>query len=307
MPEELRLARSSHFTPKDAGYEEFRAAQCAERGARALTDQGHAPEAPLLLAHSAVVLAARAAIALDPDPSPPPRHEPQLWERFAATELARAALGGLAESRRVHLRKAIEDGELGLLALAPEDRVTRLRALEEAARALVSALEHCADSPRRVQLTRFLRIGTVSLAALLVAGLVAVLVQRASRTNLALGATVTASSQENPTRYPAAGLTDGNRREIGVYTKKERDPWVSIDLGSAKHFTLVEITNRDRSQGKAVPLVVEVSQDGKTWTEFDKRQDTFSTWTAEGDATARYVRLRHPGKSQLHLNEVAVY
>jgi hypothetical protein len=70
----------------------------------------------------------------------------------------------------------------------------------------------------------------------------------------------------------------------------------------------VEIKNRTDCCGdRAVPLVVEVSQDDKTWTQVARREAEFADWTAKFPKTkARYVRLRVARVAMLHLDEVKI-
>jgi len=92
------------------------------------------------------------------------------------------------------------------------------------------------------------------------------------------------------------------------HTTQEPNPWVEIDLGAVKPVRLVEVRNRvDCCQQRAVPLVAELSKDRKTWTEVARRDTDFSTWTANFPRTsARYVRLRAPRITMLHLEKVVV-
>jgi hypothetical protein len=56
-----------------------------------------------------------------------------------------------------------------------------------------------------------------------------------------------------------------------------------------------------------VPLVVELSGDGQSWTEVARRRELFYEWTAWFSARqARYVRLRADHPSALHLGSVQI-
>ena len=58
----------------------------------------------------------------------------------------------------------------------------------------------------------------------------------------------------------------------------------------------------------AVPLVLEVSDDGASWREVIRRPDVFATWYPTFPAQkARYVRLRVDRISTLHLEAVRVH
>jgi hypothetical protein len=64
---------------------------------------------------------------------------------------------------------------------------------------------------------------------------------------------------------------------------------------------------RDGGAERAVPLILEVSNDGKSYRKVAERTRPFSTWNAKFESTdARYVRLRSPRKTMLHLERVSV-
>ncbi|HEX3597790.1 MAG TPA: hypothetical protein VHU80_21930, partial [Polyangiaceae bacterium] len=69
------------------------------------------------------------------------------------------------------------------------------------------------------------------------------------------------------------------------------------------------IDNRQDGEGaRAVPLIAEVGDDGQHFRQVARREDEFSTWSPSfPSVTARYVRLRVPRRSMLHLEEVDVY
>jgi len=92
------------------------------------------------------------------------------------------------------------------------------------------------------------------------------------------------------------------------HTQEERNPWVEFDLGSVVSVRRVEVRNRADCCGeRAIPLVVELSTDRQSYSEVARADDAFSEWIAKFSAQpARYVRLRVPRKSMLHLEAVAV-
>src|SRR4029078_11522553 len=93
-----------------------------------------------------------------------------------------------------------------------------------------------------------------------------------------------------------------------VHTEEEAEPRIEMDLGSAHTVSGVFVKNRDDCcRDRAVPLVVELSTDRKTWRLIARRVDAFSTWTESfSSVRARYVRLRVERKSVLHLEKVEV-
>jgi hypothetical protein len=81
-----------------------------------------------------------------------------------------------------------------------------------------------------------------------------------------------------------------------------------VDLGDPKRFTRVDVQNRlDCCRERAIPLVVEVSDDEASWTEVARKDEPFAHWTAHfAMRQARYVRLRVARKSYLHLEAIAI-
>jgi hypothetical protein len=92
------------------------------------------------------------------------------------------------------------------------------------------------------------------------------------------------------------------------HTEQENNPWVEYDLGAPKPIHRVEVANRsDCCDDRAIPLVVELSNDRTNWTEVARRDSEFQSWTAKfATKTVRYVRLRVPRVTALHLKEVVV-
>ena len=99
------------------------------------------------------------------------------------------------------------------------------------------------------------------------------------------------------------------RTSIFFHTREEEQPWVEMDLDAPTKFSSVSVRNRtDSLQERAVPLVLEVSDDRQSWRQLAQRQDFFNVWTPSFDAvSARYVRLRATRKTFLHLEAVQVH
>jgi hypothetical protein len=96
--------------------------------------------------------------------------------------------------------------------------------------------------------------------------------------------------------------------DIFFHTLPQNEPWIDFDLGSVKTIKRVDVRNRsDCCSERAVPLIVEISKDDKTWVQVARRDTDFSGWSANFPAQkARYVRLRVPRSTTLHLEDVAV-
>jgi hypothetical protein len=161
----------------------------------------------------------------------------------------------------------------------------------------------------RVLVQRLLRLGVVALAVLGVMLAVNAVVQRAIRgPDLAAGKSWRSSSKAFDCN-PAEKSCGGTHTSIFFHTLLEANPWVEIDLGSRKKFRRVQIENRDDCcEDRAVPLVVETSNDANEFREIARRTDPFSEWDATfAPVTARYVRVRVDGTTYLHLAHVGVH
>jgi hypothetical protein len=99
-----------------------------------------------------------------------------------------------------------------------------------------------------------------------------------------------------------------SNHEYLFHTQEEENPWFEIDLKAPTQFARVEVVNRrDCCPERAAPAIIEVSTDQKRWKEVSRRSDSYSKWTAKfAPTTARYVRVRVPRRSILHLASVAV-
>jgi len=142
-------------------------------------------------------------------------------------------------------------------------------------------------------LALFLIVGSVTLVTLIVAA--------TTGPDLAAGKPWHASSN-NP------GVPKASDNEYLFHTNDEESPWFEVDLQTRTQFAKVEVTNRrDCCPERAAPAIIEVSDDQKTWKEVSRRSDSYSKWTAKfAPVTARYVRVRVPRRSTLHLASVAV-
>jgi hypothetical protein len=92
------------------------------------------------------------------------------------------------------------------------------------------------------------------------------------------------------------------------HTDPQDNPWIEFDLGKPTGVHRIDVENRDDCcQDRAIPLVVELSNDRTSWKEVARRDKDFSTWVARFPATrARYVRLRVPRSTTFHLHAVAI-
>ncbi|HYQ00895.1 MAG TPA: discoidin domain-containing protein [Polyangiaceae bacterium] len=99
------------------------------------------------------------------------------------------------------------------------------------------------------------------------------------------------------------------KTDILFHTALEKNPWFEYDFGAPIAFSSLTIKNRsDYGQDRTVPLVVEVSNDDKSFTEVAKREAVFDVWKPSFPTQhARYLRLRIPRDSMLHLEAIKVH
>lgn len=157
--------------------------------------------------------------------------------------------------------------------------------------------------------TMWLRSGLVLGACLVVAALVNSVVQVALRPkNLAEGKPWRTSSSALSC-VPAEHNCGGTKTDILFHTQEEESPWFEIDLGAATSISAATVRNRtDCCQDRAIPLVLEVSDDTTTWREVARRDAAFVTWNADFPTqTTRYVRARGLKRTILHLDGVLVH
>jgi F5/8 type C domain len=107
---------------------------------------------------------------------------------------------------------------------------------------------------------------------------------------------------------PENGECNGYPTRLAFHTNEDSSPWYQIDLQQPQRVSRVWIRNRsDSSQIRAVPLVVEVSNDGVTFTSVARKDAKFSEWMATfPPVSTRYIRVRVDRKSYLHLEAIRV-
>jgi hypothetical protein len=234
--------------------------------------------------------------------------QPSIREVFAAArdEVART---GLSAEELTQVRAALIDKTFVETA---DDRSEVQESDTQLSQSFVRALiEHNAageDQVGNLLVQRAWRSGVALL--LLVVGLFAAKlgIESAVRgPDLALGKAWRASSQQFAC-HPKDAECGGTQTSIFFHTEEEDSPWYEVDLGTPQTIARVEVTNRDDCcLERAVPLVVEVSDDRKKWRTVARRADSFREWEGKfAPLKARYVRLRVDRHSILHLAKVSV-
>jgi len=92
------------------------------------------------------------------------------------------------------------------------------------------------------------------------------------------------------------------------HTDDQDNPWVEIDLGSAKTVHRIEVNNRtDCCSERAIPAVVEVSVDHTKWSQVGRHDDEFRSWAIKFQPRqVRYVKVSVPRRTTFHLKSVKV-
>ena len=182
----------------------------------------------------------------------------------------------------------------------------------EIVRRVGNELLHRATAPRReidaIRVVRLARIGVLlGFLGLICFGGYKGVVAATLPPDIAKGRPWTTSSTY-PNFSPQEHTCDGTETYVIFHTREEENPWFQIDLGSVQNIKRIDVRNRmDGLRERAVPLIAEVSEDGRTWREVAKRTTVFDTWTAKFAPTkARYVRLKALRRTFLHLENVAV-
>jgi hypothetical protein len=185
-----------------------------------------------------------------------------------------------------------------VLALAREAHERALTTLETTVREVSTLV-------RRQQVA----LGTLVLMVCLVSSVAGrLLMIHSAPTDLAAGKPFTLSSKWADC-HPEQNECGNFPTRIAFHTLSEQSPWYQVDFGAPTSFSSATIVNRqDMAMPLAVPLVLEVSDDGKTFREVARHTEVFTTWWATfPPQTARYFRARVDRLSTLHLEAVRVH
>jgi F5/8 type C domain len=219
-----------------------------------------------------------------------------------------AVLAGIAdhEMELEKLQQAMGSTFVELAEASLEAQSTNEQLLRRAASRLITNAERVPWQLEWSKLKRVTRLGLLVFLCLFAVASVVVLWP--APLDLAKGKPWHASSSMfecHPEKSECAGATT----DILFHTKEEQNPWFEYDFGAPLAFSSLTIRNRaDYGPERAVPLVVEVSNDDKKFTEVARRVDSFSTWKPSFPRqTARYLRLRVDRVSMLHLEAVKVH
>jgi hypothetical protein len=187
-----------------------------------------------------------------------------------------------------------------------EDRRATAELLRRSATRLITSCESVSWQVEWLKLRRLSRIALG--VALCLAPFALAFVFWPKKPDLAKGKPWHASSSLAEC-HPAKSECGGVTTDIFFHTREESNPWFEYDFYAPLGFSSLTIRNRsDCCPERAVPLVVEVSHDDRTFHEIARRNDPFSTWSPHFPTQhARYLRLRTARVSLLHLEAVEVH
>jgi hypothetical protein len=229
-----------------------------------------------------------------------------LWSQLDSALLERVA--GPAENAH-EIVELVEAGSfIEPWQLAKEQQVLRARELGRVARVLLDELEWPARARDALWLQRLLRLGLLGVLAAVVLVLVGWRMNSAEAArDIAPGkAWRTSSSIGIGCTSPVQQCSES--ADFFFHTREESSAWVEIDLGKPTRFSGVRVDNRrDCCFERAVPLLLEVSNKQEGFRQIAQRTTSFTSWLAEfPPVEARYVRLRAPSRTNLHLAQVKV-
>jgi hypothetical protein len=221
---------------------------------------------------------------------------PDLAGLWAAADQARLLKAAGSEPALTATRAALLERSASDLLTATEEDVSRARVFAEN---LLWELDTPTRNVERLQVQRWTRIVAVAL----------VLVGIGAGLRLALRGPNLVANRVFKTSSSLPECTPPNRcADIFFHTLPQDNPWIDFDLGAVKTVKKIEVRNRtDCCSERVIPLIVEVSVDDQKWVEVAKRDKEFTEWSTSFPAKkARYVRLRIPRSSVLHLEDVAI-
>jgi hypothetical protein len=298
---------NSDFGLNRCNWPEFELVRQARNGARLLRKN---EPARIVLKWTEVVLLLRGLIkrhGLDCDG---PYLTETAWSAAEKVVAVRDLLSNLTVDQRTTLKACLgQDAELSLVDLDSNQRREVAVCLDCAEQHLVAPLDRDDKRVRRIIAQRWMRVGTATALALFCLGFGGVkLFQLSPGENIALHRPTQVSSIAAEGTQ-GAELVDGITDNLGFHTNDEPNPSVVIDLGTSRRFDRIVVYNRaDCCQERAIPLSIDVSDDGTTFRTVAKRNMVFEKWTAKGlHARGRYVRLQLHAAHYFHLAEVEIY
>jgi hypothetical protein len=109
--------------------------------------------------------------------------------------------------------------------------------------------------------------------------------------------------------FASSGTLGGPLKDgLLLHTAFQPEPWVLIEVDEPRSIHEVTIENRrDCCFERGLPLLVELSSDGQTFSLVGWKNVTFAEWKLSFEPqTARYVRLRSQAETHLQLAQIAI-
>jgi len=304
-------ATAQEFGPSLPGWRDFEFAREARVAVREIRELGETNYPVLLLERSEVLLLLRCHMQRHGIDTPGAVMTEHDWNRACQIPVIAKLWENLSTGQRSNVMTSLSSSaEMFLSEFDAPQRSQLAAALRDMASGLIEPLESDATRVRRIVLLRWSRMGAALLVAFVALWtLGSWLMDRSGKVNLALNHPVTISSQCAGLGTDHRLLVDGDHTNLGFHTDNGPNQFAVIDLGKIRRFDKVIVYNRaDCCKERAVPMRLEVSNDGKTYTKLADRTEEFDIWTAKSlRAKGRYLRLRLLAVNPFHLAEVEVY
>jgi hypothetical protein len=311
MKARIAEARAKTFDASKPGYGWYQVARQFCDDVVVLEDNRRAGGAIPLLECSAAGLLIRSYLDREGMPIGPGLLTDADWENANKIPALSDALAALTPDQLSTLKGLLgSERDAAVVRVAQTDQSAFAAAIHRVVTRLVTPLDVEANCLRFALLMRRLRVGVTAALVLVLLGMAGnKIATKLAKPNLALHRPVTVSSQYPGTAVGGAALVDGDRENMGFHTNPGTQQWVMIDLGAVTKFNKMVIYNRaDGQHQRAVPLRIEVSNDGRTFTLLRERKEVFETLTLKSlNAEARYVRLLNTPPNYFHLSEVEIY
>lgn len=205
----------------------------------------------------------------------------------------------------------VRDSFAATARLAPDARLRVAEAAKAFAHAAFDAAERSGNRLERLRAQRVRRPFALSFVVMCLLGVAVFFVRRATAPPLISDHRPYMVSSQLPPYPKTRRLTPELHDGWIFHTLEEREPWFRVDLGRVRTITSIEIENRNESccKERAIPLVVEVSNDGRRYRTVATQREVFDTWAPEfSGVTGRFVRLRVQGRSTMfHLAGVEIF
>lgn len=302
----LEAAHRTSFSRTDPGFGDFELGLAALRDGIQLATSQTGRDPALVLLRSATRLLVRATVLRGGARSD--AEWPELWQAAMDVPAWSALKESLGPAALAEVTDVVTRDEAYLATLAPSTRASVLANMTACAKRFGAPLEHDATVVSRLVWKRRRRIATTSIV---IVGLLAGSIMRLTRQeNLALHRPAVVTDREPTFGVDPDHAVDGDRTNLGFHTTLVENATLTIDLGAVKPLRRVDVYNRvDCCQERAVPLVLELSSDGRNYEAVSSTKRKFDVWRVPLPAgtRGRFVRLLHKPRTYFHLSEVEVY